>query len=383
MKIKEVEERVGLTRSHIRFYEREGLLLVNRDQENNYREYTEADVEKINKIKTLRMLGAPTADIRRLFANEVSFDQVISDCMKRIKEQEQELKEIHKVCENMMQKQLDIHTWDGQIEVDSKNIWQARLNEIFAQDMIHEPIERNKMNRNIVMVLLTGYGVNVIFTMILWPLFEKYQGYIGNGIPGQFNNTNILDTGSIFYDKSIHWNYTYLAFIACLVLVLMCRGIIFVCENTKIQFALFILNSLLLSPELLITIQWYEDLIILYNGMKDVYLQIFSLVDVLLFWGLLLAYIVIIYLISIKWRRVFVYKRYLLIYATIFAFMFAFIYYLKCCSFWGPLFMFLLVLEYISISWLRVNIEQDKYSRYDIFTTVNFMINPLGFFIQF
>ena len=75
MKIKEVEERVGLTRSNIRFYEREGLILVDRDQENNYRDYTEADVEKINKIKALRMLGAPTADIKRLFADEITFDE--------------------------------------------------------------------------------------------------------------------------------------------------------------------------------------------------------------------------------------------------------------------------------------------------------------------
>ena len=55
MKIKEVEERVGLTRSNIRFYEKEGLLLIDRDQENNYRDYTEADVERINKNKTLRI----------------------------------------------------------------------------------------------------------------------------------------------------------------------------------------------------------------------------------------------------------------------------------------------------------------------------------------
>ena len=126
MKIKEVEERVGLTRSNIRFYEREGLLLVDRDQENNYRDYTEADVEKINKIKALRMLGAPTADIKRLFADEITFDEVISDCMKRIEEQEKELKEIHKVCENMMQKQLDIHSWDGQIEMDTKKVWKRK-----------------------------------------------------------------------------------------------------------------------------------------------------------------------------------------------------------------------------------------------------------------
>ena len=59
MKIKEVEERVGLTRSNIRFYEREGLLLVDRDQENNYRDYTEADVEKIAEFPNMQEFLLP------------------------------------------------------------------------------------------------------------------------------------------------------------------------------------------------------------------------------------------------------------------------------------------------------------------------------------
>lgn len=381
MKIKEVEERVGLSRSNIRFYEREGLLLVDRDRENNYREYTEEDIERINKIKTLRMLGVPTADIKRLFADEITFDFVIAECMNRIKEQEQELKEIHKVCEKMMQKQLDIHTWDGQIETDSKGIWKARLDEIFSQDMIYEPIERNKMNKNISLLLMLGYGINMLFTMILWPMFEKYQGYAGNGVPGQLTNTPILSYG--LYEKSVHWNYTYVVIIGCLALVLLCRGITFATENTKIQFAIFIINSLLLSPVMLIVIQWYEDMLILYHRMEVLKFQTFSLTDVWLFWVLIMIYVVIIYLLSVKWDKLFTKKRYILILATMFALLYSGIYYLKCCYFFGPLIAFLVMLEFISISWMRVNIEQEKYNRYDIFTTANFIINPLGFFIQF
>lgn len=382
MKIKEVEERVGLSRSNIRFYEREGLLLVDRDQENNYREYTEEDVERIHKIKTLRMLGVPTADIKKLFADEVSFDTVISDCMNRIKEQEQELKEIHKVCEKMMQKQLDIHTWDGQIEADSKGIWNARLKEIFSQDMIYEPVARNHMNWNITIMLLAGYGLNLIVTMILWPLFEKYQGYRGNGVPGRLDYTPGPHTG-VYYEKSIHWNCLYIAFIVCLSIVLLCRGIIFACENVKVQFIIFLINCVLLSPELLIMMKWYEDAMILYKGLRVLKLQIFSLIDIWLFWILLMIYILFVFFVSRKWENIFKRKRYLLSNAAVFALIYAYIYYLKCCCFWGPLIIFAVMLEFISISWMRVNIEQEKYSRYDIFTTANFIINPLGFFIQF
>ena len=60
MKIKEVEALVGIKKTNIRFYEREGLLLVDRDQENNYRDYTEADVERIIKIKIAKKIKKST-----------------------------------------------------------------------------------------------------------------------------------------------------------------------------------------------------------------------------------------------------------------------------------------------------------------------------------
>ena len=43
MKIKEVENRVGMTRANIRYYEQEGLLKPTIRNENNYREYSEEE----------------------------------------------------------------------------------------------------------------------------------------------------------------------------------------------------------------------------------------------------------------------------------------------------------------------------------------------------
>ena len=50
MKIKQVEELVGITRKNIRFYEDQGLLNVER-AENGYREYHQADVIRLQEIK--------------------------------------------------------------------------------------------------------------------------------------------------------------------------------------------------------------------------------------------------------------------------------------------------------------------------------------------
>lgn len=66
MKINEVEALVGITKKNIRFYESEGLLAPRRNSENGYRDYGEAEVEALRRIKLLRKLGLPLEEIRQM-----------------------------------------------------------------------------------------------------------------------------------------------------------------------------------------------------------------------------------------------------------------------------------------------------------------------------
>lgn len=66
MKINEVEALVGITKKNIRFYEAEGLLTPRRNSENGYREYGDAEVETLRRIKLLRKLGMPLEEIRQM-----------------------------------------------------------------------------------------------------------------------------------------------------------------------------------------------------------------------------------------------------------------------------------------------------------------------------
>ena len=66
MKINEVEALVGITKKNIRFYEAEGLLAPHRNSENGYRDYGEAEVDALRRIKLLRKLGVPLEEIRRM-----------------------------------------------------------------------------------------------------------------------------------------------------------------------------------------------------------------------------------------------------------------------------------------------------------------------------
>ena len=66
MKINEVEALVGITRKNIRFYESEGLLTPRRNSENGYRDYGDAEVQTLLRIKLMRKLGVPLEELRRM-----------------------------------------------------------------------------------------------------------------------------------------------------------------------------------------------------------------------------------------------------------------------------------------------------------------------------
>ena len=72
MKINQVEAAVGVTKKNIRFYEEEGLLAPRRNAGNGYREYSEEDVARLRRIKLLRRLDVPLAEIREMLDGRLS-----------------------------------------------------------------------------------------------------------------------------------------------------------------------------------------------------------------------------------------------------------------------------------------------------------------------
>lgn len=76
MTIKELEERLGMTRANIRFYEQEGLLSPARTP-NGYRDYSEEDIRTLEKIKLLRQLQLDLDTIRALQAGETDLPDAL------------------------------------------------------------------------------------------------------------------------------------------------------------------------------------------------------------------------------------------------------------------------------------------------------------------
>lgn len=69
MQIREVQQRTGLTKKAIRYYEENGLIITSR-KENGYKEYSQETVDILLKIKQLRLLDFTVEEINRYQQND-------------------------------------------------------------------------------------------------------------------------------------------------------------------------------------------------------------------------------------------------------------------------------------------------------------------------
>lgn len=114
MKIKQVEELVGITRKNIRFYEEQGLLQVAR-ADNGYREYHMQDVRRLQQIRLLRKLSVPLEDIRALFAGTLRLDTCLSRQTMQYERQKRDLDQMTKFCEMLMQENALLESLDAEL----------------------------------------------------------------------------------------------------------------------------------------------------------------------------------------------------------------------------------------------------------------------------
>lgn len=113
MNIAEVERRTGLTRANIRFYEKEGLVAPARSA-NGYRDYTEADVETLRKVRLLRQLRLSVADIRAVQAGERPLPEAAAKQLDVLEQDIREGQQAYAACRAICDDRAE---WDG-LDVD-------------------------------------------------------------------------------------------------------------------------------------------------------------------------------------------------------------------------------------------------------------------------
>ena len=113
MKINQVEQLVGITKGTIRFYEKEGLLTPGRNNDNGYRDYSDADVAWLKKIKLLRMLDVPIEEILRLKSGELTLEDAMGRHMIQLERKQSNLAAAQSVCAQIRDSRSQLDTLDA------------------------------------------------------------------------------------------------------------------------------------------------------------------------------------------------------------------------------------------------------------------------------
>ena len=143
MKIKQVEELVGITRKNIRFYEGQGLLEVKR-AENGYREYGLDDVKRLQEIRLLRKLSISIDEMRRMFGGEKSLRSCLEYQVEEMERQKKNLLQIQAFCEELLDAEVSLEKLDAprcpermeQLEKEGTNFMDVRKTDVHKKKIM-------------------------------------------------------------------------------------------------------------------------------------------------------------------------------------------------------------------------------------------------------
>lgn len=165
MKIKQVEELVGITKKNIRFYEEQGLLNVERAQ-NGYREYSMDDIKRLREIKLLRKLAVPIEEMKAVFEKRISPLICMEKQLSFIEEQKKHLTQMYQLCEGILSNQQSLDTLDAEHcleEMEKMEKEGARFMDVSRTD-----IRRKKRTGAIAGAIVMTMMMLMIIALLLW-----------------------------------------------------------------------------------------------------------------------------------------------------------------------------------------------------------------------
>lgn len=133
MTIKEVENLSGMTRANIRFYEAEGLFVPQR-LANQYRDYTEENLETLKRIKLLRSLQIPLEDIRALQTGNKELTDVLEHHLTKLQGEKEDISNFQEICQIMCRDGVRWQTLEARRYLDALESQAAQSRECQRRD---------------------------------------------------------------------------------------------------------------------------------------------------------------------------------------------------------------------------------------------------------
>ena len=180
MQIKEVQEKLKISSYTLRYYEKMGLIQPYRD-ENGYRNYSEEDIHKIERIMFLRDINVPIEDIKDILNNKVTFQDVLENHIEKVNTEIESLQYIKNMCEDLKEKNiplLDQVIEDNQI--GDKKIKKRDLKKVFDyfkkdQTVVigYKSIPRSLLGISVLSLFISG-----IFGILIGLAFPNMISYV-------------------------------------------------------------------------------------------------------------------------------------------------------------------------------------------------------------
>ena len=120
MKTHELEKELGISKHTIFYYEKEGIVTPQRD-ENGYRSYSQEDLQKLIMVKFLRNLNISIDDVKAILNNELDFKECLEINQIHLEKQIKSLEEVQENIEMYVRKDLPMLPALQQIQREAKN----------------------------------------------------------------------------------------------------------------------------------------------------------------------------------------------------------------------------------------------------------------------
>ena len=165
MKIKQVEELVGITRKNIRFYEEQGLLNVER-AENGYREYHQEDIIRLQEIKLFRKMDISIEEMKLLFEKKKSLQICLEQHLKELEHRKEGLSKMQDMCERLILEHRSLESLNAEDcleEIEQMEKEGAKFMNVNKMD-----VHKKKRNGAIVGAAVMTLLMLLTIVIILW-----------------------------------------------------------------------------------------------------------------------------------------------------------------------------------------------------------------------
>lgn len=172
MKIKEVEKAVGITKENIRYYEAEKLICPKRNSENNYRDYTQEDVVRLQRVIFLRSLGITIAEIKGIINESVVIADVLNRRIAEIEKENEKLKNIKSIAEDLAEEITEFN--DIEVEYIQEKKSQLERERLYIVRKDTTKVELSKKGFVTAVTGLVAYGLLIGLLVIYLPPFQNH-----------------------------------------------------------------------------------------------------------------------------------------------------------------------------------------------------------------